>query len=324
MGRDYYQILGVSKDADDNALKKAYRKQAMRWHPDKNQDNKSEAEAKFKDISEAFEVLSDPQKREIYDRFGEDGLKNGMGGAAGGGFAFTPSSAEDIFRSFFGNDDGFSTIFGGRCGSHFNGMPSGFDSFVHGGDPFGRPRSRKAAPITNPLRCTLEELYSGTTKKMKISRQLRDASGKNMEVSEILEIKVRPGWKQGTKITFEEKGDERPGIIPADIVFVIEEKPHDVFTRSGDDLIHKRRLSLVDALCGTVVELKHLDGTVLHIPIKTVASPQRKHVERGKGMPNSKTMKHGDLLIQFDVIFPHRLDELQKEKIREALENTEG
>jgi len=101
MGKDYYSLLGVSKDADDNAIKKAYRKQAMKWHPDKNQNNKAEAEARFKEASEAYEVLSDPQKREIYDRYGEEGLKNGIGaGPSGTSFNFTPSSADEIFRSF--------------------------------------------------------------------------------------------------------------------------------------------------------------------------------------------------------------------------------
>jgi len=320
MGKDYYQILGVAKDADENELKKAYRKQAMKWHPDKNQDNKEAAEAKFKDISEAFEVLSDPQKREIYDKFGEEGLKNGMGGA---GFSshFTPSSADDIFRTFFGNEAAFSEMFGGGFGGGFGDMHSGFSSF--GRDPFSSRsmRPRKGQTITHKLMCSLEELYTGTKKKMKISRRLQDASGQIVQVPEIVNIDVRPGWKKGTKITFENKGDELNGIIPADVVFVIEEKPHDVFTRAGDDLIHKRRLNLVDALCGTVVELKHLDGEVLHIPIEEVASPGRKIVKKGKGMPNSKTMKYGDLLLQFEVIFPYRLTESQRDTIRDALTN---
>lgn len=319
MGKDYYKILGVSKDADENELKKAYRKQAMKWHPDKNQDNKAAAEAKFKDVSEAFEVLNDPQKREIYDRYGEEGLKNGADG--GFGAHFTPSAADDIFRSMFSNDDAFAAMFG----SGFGGMHSRFSAFG-GRDPFstssrGPARPRKAPAITRNVLCTLEELYTGTTKKMKISRRLQDAGGHIMEVPEILEINVRPGWKKGTKITFEEKGDELNGIIPADIVFVIDEKPHDVFTRSGDDLIHKRRINLVDALCGTIVDVRHLDGSILSIPITDVASPSRKVVEKGKGMPNSKTMRHGDLLLQFEVIFPRRLSDQQKEKIRQVLEN---
>jgi len=140
-----------------------------------------------------------------------------------------------------------------------------------------------------------------------------------MEVSEILEVPIKAGWKKGTKITFEEKGDEMPGVIPADIIFVIDEKPHPVFTRTGDDLIHKRRIPLIDALCGTVFELKHLDGSILSIPIEDVASPDRKLIRKGKGMPNSKTGKAGDLLLQFEVIFPTRLRPEQKEMIRQAL-----
>eukprot|EP00210_Caulerpa_lentillifera_P006711 g6413.t1 len=201
----------------------------MRWHPDKNQDNKAKAEEEFKNVSEAFEVLSDPQKREIYDRFGEEGLKNGMGGMGGAGtgnFSFTPSSAEDIFRAFFGGGSGgaggFESLFNSGFGGT-DGMHSGFSRFGGSGSDLFKDmsRPRKAPAITNPLKCTLEELYTGTVKKMKISRNLTDSSGKTMQVSEIVEIHVKPGWKKGTKITFEEKGDEKPGTIPADIIFVM-------------------------------------------------------------------------------------------------------
>lgn len=327
MGRDYYKILGVDKTANENEIKKAYRKQAMKWHPDKNQDNKEKAEAEFKNVAEAFEVLSDPQKREIYNRFGEEGLKNGMGGmggAGGGGFSFTPSSADDIFQRFFGGSSGgLESLFGSGLGGGIGGMPSGFTRFSQSGggrdffSDFNQPR--KARPITNTLNCSLEELYTGTVKKMKISRNLTDSSGKTMQVSEIVEIHVKPGWKKGTKITFEEKGDEIPGVIPADIIFVIDEKPHDVFRRSGDDLIHKRSVHLVDALCGFVVELRHLDGTVLAIPVEDVATPTKKVLQRGKGMPNSRSGAFGDLLIEFNIVFPKRLNPDQKTRIREAL-----
>lgn len=200
MGRDYYKILGVDKTANENEIKKAYRKQAMKWHPDKNQNNKEKAEEEFKNVAEAFEVLSDPQKREIYDRFGEEGLKNGMGGMGGGGgagFSFTPSSADDIFQRFFGGGSGgFDSLFNSGLGG--GGMSSGFTRFASSGsrDFFSDlNQPRKARPITNTLSCSLEELYTGTVKKMKISRSLTDASGKTMKVSEIVEIHVKPDRK---------------------------------------------------------------------------------------------------------------------------------
>ncbi|KAF7803411.1 dnaJ-like protein subfamily B member 13-like [Senna tora] len=195
MGVDYYKILQVDKSASDEDLKKAYRKLAMKWHPDKNPNNKKEAEAKFKEVSEAYEVLSDPQKRAIYDQYGEEGLKGqvpppGAGGASffqtGDGpttFRFNPRNADDIFAEFFG----FSSPFGGMGGGAGGGMRGGPRSFggMFGDDIFssfgeGRPMSqgpRKAPPIEKTLPCTLEELYKGTTKKMKISRELVDASG---------------------------------------------------------------------------------------------------------------------------------------------------
>eukprot|EP00736_Rhodelphis_marinus_P012029 Rmarinus@m.25909 len=127
MGRNYYEILGVSRDADADAIKKAYRKLAIKWHPDKNPDNQEMASAKFKDISEAYEVLSDPQKRKIYDQFGEEGLKGaGPGGPGGGGggagpggagftYHYTPTNAEDVFKAFFGDESPFA-FFGGAGG----------------------------------------------------------------------------------------------------------------------------------------------------------------------------------------------------------------
>lgn len=320
MGKDYYRILGVEKGAGEVELKKAYKKLAMKYHPDKNPDNKEAAEAKFKEVSEAFEVLSDPKKREVYDRFGEEGLKNGMGGMGGmpgQGFAnFTPSAADEIFRQFFGGSDPFGDMFGGgRSGmEHMFAFSDGF-----GGPSRRQTQARKGAPITNAVRCTLEELYTGTTKKMKISRTLLDPTGRRMPVSEILTINVKRGWKKGTKITFEEKGDESPGVIPSDIVFVVDEKPHDVFERRGDDLVHKRRIDLKDALCGHVVHLKHLDGRVLEIELTEVAAPDRKKIVLGDGFPNSKTGRKGDLVIEFDIRFPRNLNEDQKMLIRQAL-----
>lgn len=132
---DYYDILGVSKNADDSAIKKAYRKLALKWHPDKNPDNKEEAEAKFKEVSEAYDVLSDKDKRSVYDRYGKDGLKGGGAGSGGGGggapnFHFEFHSPEDIFREFFG--DSFD-IFGGE----FFGHPSNQHRSNGMGSPFG-------------------------------------------------------------------------------------------------------------------------------------------------------------------------------------------
>ncbi|XP_010555100.1 PREDICTED: dnaJ homolog subfamily B member 13-like [Tarenaya hassleriana] len=335
MGVDYYKVLQVDRSAKDDDLKKAYRKLAMKWHPDKNPTNKKESESKFKQISEAYEVLSDPQKRAIYDQYGEEGLKGNVpppdaGGATffstGDGptsFRFNPRSADDIFAEFFG----FSSPFGGggRGGSRFSSMFGGDDMFASfggggGGSMHHQGGARKAAPIENKLPCSLEDLYKGTTKKMKISREIADVSGKTMQVEEILTIDVKPGWKKGTKITFPEKGNEQPGVIPADLVFVIDEKPHSVFTRDGNDLVVTQKVALTEALAGYTVNLTTLDGRRLTIPINNVIHPEYEEVVPKEGMPLQKDpARKGNLRIKFVIKFPARLTVDQKAGIKKLL-----
>uniref|UniRef100_A0A7S0RM28 J domain-containing protein n=1 Tax=Chlamydomonas leiostraca TaxID=1034604 RepID=A0A7S0RM28_9CHLO len=327
MGKDFYQILGVAKGADDNELKKAYRKLAMKWHPDKNPDNREAATTRFKEISEAYEVLSDPNKREVYDKFGEEGLKQGGPGGGGPGFGGF-RNPEDLFREFFGggggfggggmDDDPFANIFGGMGG--MGGMP-GMGGFGFGGMPgMGRGGHshgpRKARAIEHTLAVSLEELYTGVTKKMRISRTVRGGQ----QESEILEIAVRPGWKKGTKITFQEKGDEAPGVVAADVVFVLDEKHHPKFKRDGNDLIHTAQLPLVDALCGTVLRIPHLDGSTVEVPLNDVVNNASIKVVRGKGMPVAKQPgSFGNLLVKFEVAFPRSLTDEQKRAVRAAL-----
>lgn len=342
MGVDYYKILQVDKSATDEDLKKAYRKLAMKWHPDKNPTNKNQAEAKFKQISEAYEVLSDAQKRAVYDQYGEEGLKGqvpppdagGAGGATyfqtGDGpnvFRFNPRNANDIFAEFFG----FSSPFGGMGGGG-GGMRGAGTRFSNGGmfgddifSSFGEGRTmssgpRKAPSIENTLACSLEELYKGTTKKMKISREIADASGKTMPVEEILTIDIKPGWKKGTKITFPEKGNEQPNVTPADLVFIIDEKPHSVFKREGNDLIVTQKISLADALTGYTAHITTLDGRNLTIPINNVIHPNYEEVVPREGMPIQKDpSRRGNLRIKFNIKFPSRLTTEQKTGIKRLL-----
>lgn len=207
MGVDYYNILKVNRNASEDDLKKAYKRLAMIWHPDKNPINKSEAEAKFKRISEAYDVLSDPQKRQIYDLYGEEALKSGQipppqpssssSSASSSSrvhhhhfynrqhhhnptsFRFNPRDAEDIYAEIFGSE---SNGGGGSGGAGVRGF--GKDGFYRGanGSDFGGPPSsssglRKAAPLESVLPCSLEELYKGSKKKMRISRNVYDTTG---------------------------------------------------------------------------------------------------------------------------------------------------
>ncbi|KAH7864967.1 hypothetical protein Vadar_000450 [Vaccinium darrowii] len=347
MGADYYKILQVDRNSSDDDLKKAYRKLAMKWHPDKNPNNKKESEAKFKQISEAYDVLSDPQKRAIYDQYGEEGLKGqvpppppdaGGGGGGGASFRFHPRSADDIFSEFFG----FSSPFGGGMGEMGGGSrlggSSGFPRSMFaeeifsslrgagggvgggGGDGFGHNVQRKGVAIERLLPCSLEDLYKGTSKKMKISREVNDSSGRPTTVEEILTIEIKPGWKKGTKITFPEKGNEQRGVIPSDLVFIIDEKPHSVFKRDGNDLVITQKISLVEALTGYTAQITALDGRTLTVPINAIISPTYEEVLKGEGMPIPKEpSKKGNMRIKFNIKFPSRLTSDQKTSIKRLL-----
>ncbi|KAK7412385.1 hypothetical protein VNO78_03841 [Psophocarpus tetragonolobus] len=343
MGMDYYGILEVDKNATDEELKRAYRKLAMKWHPDKNPNNKKEAEIKFKQISEAYEVLSDPQKRAIYDRYGEGGFKGGMPtpdegvasffrtGDGPNAFGFNPRNANNIFAEVFGCSSPFGGIgmgtgfsCGGRGRGRGRGMGMGMGmrggswvsrSFggMFGSDMFGEGRPmnqgprRKAHPIENTLLCSLEELYKGSTRKMKISREITHASGRTFPVEEILNIEIQPGWKRGTKITFQERGNEQPNVIAADLVFIIDEKPHSIFTRDGNDLVVTQKISLTEAeaLTGYTIRITTLDGRDLSIAINNVSDQDYEEVITGEGMPISKDpSKKGNLRIKFNIEIP--------------------
>lgn len=342
---DYYAVLGVPRDANEDTLKKAYRKLALKWHPDRNPDNKATAEKKFKEISEAYDVLSDKNKRAIYDQYGEEGLKagggtpppggspfgQGAGGSQGGAFpgggqfffttstgggrggGFRPRRAEDIFRDFFGA--GFDP---------FSAMDEDEEEEMGGGHPFGTrfgAASRRPAPVLRrALPCSLEELYLGATKKLKIARKVSDATGRLSTVEKILTVPVKPGWKAGTKIRFSGEGDELPDGRKQDIEFVIEEKPHSVYSREGDDLRATISLSLGEALTGFGKKITTLDGKELAVANRNVTQPEQEMRFPGRGMPNQKDpSRKGDLILKAKIFFPTTLTEHQKELIRQAL-----
>ncbi|XWS70815.1 hypothetical protein CRYUN_Cryun03dG0081500 [Craigia yunnanensis] len=333
MGVDYYSILKVNKNATDDDLKKSYRRLAMKWHPDKNPNNKKEAEAKFKQISEAYEVLSDPQKRAIYDQYGEEGLKDmpppgssgpSFGNGTGGPNGFNPRNAEDIFAEFFGSSPfGFGSSGPGRSsrfqsdGRMFGGFGSTDNIFRSYNE---RTVPRKPPPVESKLPCSLEELYTGSTRKMKISRTVVNAAGQHVQESEILTIDVKPGWKKGTKITFPDKGNEQPNQLPADLVFVIDEKPHDFYKRDGNNLVVNQRVSLAEALGGTTINLVSLDGRNLSLPVTDIINPGYELLVAREGMPIAKEPgNRGDLRIKFNVKFPTRLTPEQRAGLKCAL-----
>ncbi|XP_071723488.1 uncharacterized protein [Rutidosis leptorrhynchoides] len=320
MGVDYYSVLKVDKNATEDDLKKSYRRLAMKWHPDKNPNDKIEAEARFKQISEGYEVLSDPQKRTIYDQHGEEGLKDmpppSSNGAGSKGF--NPRNAEDIFAEFFGTSPW-------AFGSSGPGRSMRFQS-DGGGGMFGGFGSTdnifrtKPPPVESKLPCSLEELYSGSTRKMKISRTVIDANGRQIPETEILTIEVKPGWKKGTKITFPDKGNGQANQLPADLLFIIDEKPHDIYKRDGNDLVITRKVNLAEAIGGTTVNLTTLDSRDLSIPVTDIISPGYELAVAMEGMPITKEPgNRGNLRIKFEIQFPTKLTAEQKARLRNVL-----
>ncbi len=292
MGKNYYEILNIKRDADKKTIKKAYRKLALKYHPDKNKE--PNAEDTFKSINEAYEVLMDDEKRNIYNKYGEEGLKNG---GQNFGFNFRPSDPNNIFRSFFGDSNSFFNMSSGP--NIFNMM-------------------NRNVLIKKKIKCSLEDFFVGVTKKLKISRKIQNNHGGIRTEQNILEIHLKPWWKPGTKIKFSNAGDILLNKPKQDIQFVIEQKEHPIFKRNGDDLEIFIELSLKEALCGTERIIKTLDGKQIKLAINNIVSPNMVKIYKNEGMFR-KQGGRGNLVIKFRVIFPKTLTSSQKDIINNCL-----
>ena len=285
----------------------------MQWHPDKaSADNKVTAEPKFQAIAEAYDVLSDPEKRAIYDQFGYEGLKDGVpdekGNAAGYSYE---NNGQDIFSKFFGTENPFADF--------------GFDEATPFTSKLKKQGPKKGEGVVKDLECTLGELFNGCVKKLKITRmRYTGTEGELKEESKVLSVSVKPGWKKGTKITFPSEGDEGPDMIPADLIFVITEAPHATLAREGSSLVFLATISLADALTDCVIAVPTLDGRKLSLPCPEVVYPNYEKRVGGEGMPQSKKGgARGDLVIRFKILFPDFLDEKKKNTLRVTLAGTE-
>lgn len=308
---EYYEILGVNKNATEREIKKAYRKLALKYHPDKSEGD----EKKFKKIAEAYDVLGDKEKRQKYDQFGKAGVDGNFGGSGGHHFNFSGQDASRIFEQFFkfnsggDDDDNFSDI---------RFFMSGMHDFH---------QKIKDPALTCDVKCTLEELDYGITKKMKISRIVFKKNGQRQKEDNVYHIDVRPGWKEGTKITYECVGDIHEGSNrePADIVFTIKEKPHSDFKRDGNDLVTNIKLTFEESLLGFKKVIKTLRGEKLKITSDEISQNEKKIVLYGKGMTiknkDNEIENRGNLIIIYKVKYPEKLTNKQRKYFEKALSN---
>eukprot|EP00940_MAST-03C_sp_MAST-3C-sp2_P000365 g365.t1 len=353
----YYDILGVAKTASEKDIRKAYRKAAIKWHPDKNQGkDKEKAAEMFKKVAEAYDVLRDPEKRKIYDVYGEEGLKGGVapnasasnpfgagggarnpfgnGGGARAGNPFTTGPSPGMSYSFRGDPFGmFAEMMGGnfkRTNSWDNDSSIPFSEMFGGGggirgggfSPAGypsgaTPSKKKAAPtIVCNVPMSLEDLFKGGDKRMKITR-------KNMTMDRPtvtrLTIPVKPGWKAGLKVTFKGEGDEIAPGVAQDIQFVIQEKKHSRFVRHGKDLHMHHKVPLLKALTGFTMEIETLDKRTLKLSVPRVF-PETTRIVSGEGMPSRKHPgTRGNLVISFEIVHPKELSTQQKAALKRIL-----
>ena len=351
---DYYEVLGVTKTASGEEIKKAYRKLAMQYHPDRNPDNK-EAEAKFKDINEAYEVLKDEQKRAAYDRYGHQAFTGGFGGAGAGanpfnGFDFTGAGFADVFSDIF---------------SEFTGQ--------------GRARQRSYAQRGDDIRydvtLTLEEAYVGLEKEINITsskecetchghgtadgkeplvcatcggsgkvrtqqggffvfetvcpqcrgagrvildkcKKCRGTGKEKLEKS--LKIKIPAGIENGTRMRVAGEGEAgKRGGPKGDLYVFITVKRHKTYERDGADLFTVSPISMAMAAMGGKFKLKGIDGEEIEVEVKPGTQPNDKLRIKGKGMRYMNSDRRGDLFVEFKVLIPTKLTEAQKECLKQ-------
>lgn len=295
--RDYYDILGVSKNASDEELKRAYRKLAMKYHPDRN-PNKKEAEERFKEINEAYAVLSDKEKRRQYDTFGAEGFRQ----------RFTQ---EDIFRGF-DFDEILSSLFGGRGRREFRfGGRGGFDfgDFFGGQAAYDMGRMpQKGGDILYELTISLEEAAFGGQKRISYR--------KNGKVEE-LSVKIPRGIASGKKLRLAEKGMEgKKGGPPGDLYLQVSIQEHPLFSREGDDIIVEKEINFSEAVLGTTVEVPTLEG-MKKVKVPPGTQSHTKMRLKGLGIPHFQGEGRGDGYVKLIIRVPQKVTEKSRGLIQE-------
>lgn len=311
--RDFYEILGVPKGASEDEIKKAYRKLAMKYHPDRNK-GRTDAETRFKEAKEAYEVLSDKDKRGAYDRFGHAGVDPSMAGASGGagGFDFN-----EVFRQARAGQGGGAGA-GGFEGFQFEGAPEDLFEGLFGGMRGGRraPRSRKGADVAYRMNVSLEQAVRGF--ETHISVMGDDGEPRT------LEVKIPAGIRDGQRVRIAGRGHPGHEGGPAgDVLVEIHLEPHPRFEREGDDLVTKVTISQPQAALGGEIDVPTLDGPVtMTIPAGT--QPGRRFRLRGKGVKGMKSGEFGDLYAVVQVETPTHLTSEQKTLYRQLEASMKG
>ena len=313
----HYDILGVSKEAEQDEIKKAYRKLSLQFHPDRNPD--PEATEKYKAINEAYEVLSDGQKREQYNmelQFGSNG--GHMGGFPGG---FPPGfPGGDIFSMMFGMPGMPGMGGGGPNIRVFHSGGGGFPPGFPGGEGFEAffQQMHKPPAITKQISITLGQAYQGVTLQLEVERQSQRGPIMIHE-PEVLNVAIPAGIEHGETILLNGQGNGQ-GDMRGDVKLVIHIEDHPIFKRQGQDLVYVKHISLKDSLCGFSVDVQHLNGKMLHMNNQanpTVVKPGFKKVVPGLGM--NRSGQTGNLVLEFVVDFPDTLTPEQIETLKGLL-----
>lgn len=325
--RDYYEVLGVSRNATADEIKKAYRKLAIQYHPDKNPNNK-EAEEKFKEAAEAYEVLSDPEKRAMYDRYGHAATSS-----AGGQYAdMDPYDIFDRFKDIFGFGDefGFSGSRGGARGSNLRvKIKVTLEDIINGAE---KKIKIKRSVLAKGVNFTTCRICNGTGRVYKVQNTIFGAmraesacghcmgTGKTItnvppgvgpdgleKIEDTVTIQIPPGAVEGMQLQMRGKGNEAPGGgKPGDLIIQIEEVEHELFKREGTNLHYDLYISIPDAVLGTQVEIPYF-GSKLRVKLEPGTQSGKILRLKGKGIPNINGYERGDLLIHVNVWIPKKL-----------------
>jgi len=290
--RDYYEVLGVSRSASDDEIKRAYRKLAKKYHPDRNPDDAA-AEANFKEVQHAYDILKDPAKRKQYDQYGEVGVGEWGTGPTGeqvyqwGGSKVNVEDLEELFSSFGGGGRGsgiFDDIFGGGFGGGRTGRRG----------RTAQPVAQRAADQQQEVPVSFDQAISGTTLALSLS------TGRGREK---VEVKIPPGVEDGQKLRLRGRVPAPPGGKPGDLILIVRVRPHAYYTRRGADLHVEVPVSLWEAALGAKIEVPSLDGaTVMTLPAGTSSGAKLRL--KGRGLVKVGAGDRGDLIVTIKIVPP--------------------